>query len=219
MIGESAFGGYPAVMSRRTSIFVLTIGALSMILTFGIRQTFGLFLPPLHAELGWSIASISFAWAVQNLLWGAFQPFAGAIADTKGPTWVAFFGGVVYVAGVWLMSEAQSELVFGIGSGVLVGIGLACSGMSVVLGAVMRASPPEKRGLYGGIVTAGGSVGQLIFMPATQAMIENLTWKPTLQILTVVSIAIALCAFALPRGPKQAAALTDATSATTIGGP
>jgi predicted MFS family arabinose efflux permease len=204
-------------MSRRASIFVLSIGALSMILTFGIRQTFGLFNPPLHAELGWSIGALSLAWAIQNLLWGAFQPVAGAIADTKGPVWVAFFGGVVYVAGVWLMSVADSELVFGIGSGVLVGIGLAFSGMSVVLGAVMRASPPEKRGLYGGIVTAGGSVGQLIFMPATQAMIENLHWRPTLQILTLVGIAIALCAFALPRGPKQAAAPADATGATTIG--
>src|SRR5688572_6132427 len=205
-------------MSRRASIFVLSIGALSMILTFGVRQTFGLFLPPLTAELGWSVGALSFAWAIQNLLWGAFQPIAGAIADTKGPTGVAFTGGVLYVLGVWLMSSAQSELVYGLGSGVLVGIALACSGMSVVLGAVMRASPPEKRGLYGGIITAGGSVGQLLFMPTTQAMIESLTWKPTLQILTVVAIAIALCAFALPRGPKQAAAPIDATSATTIGG-
>jgi predicted MFS family arabinose efflux permease len=100
---------------------------------------------------------------------------------------------------------------------VLVGIGLACSGMSVVLGAIMRASPPEKRGLYGGIVTAGGSVGQLIFMPATQAMIEKLDWQPTLQVLAVVSIVIALCAFALPRAPKQAAAMTDTTGARSIG--
>ena len=114
--------------------------------------------------------------------------------------------------------RAHSELVYGIGSGVLVGIGLAFSGMSVVLSAVMRASPPEKRGLYGGIVTAGGSVGQLIFMPATQAMIENLHWQPTLQILTLVSIAIVLCAFALPRGPKQRQAPTPMhASATTIG--
>lgn len=204
-------------MSRTASIFILTIGALSMILTFGIRQAFGLFLPPLHAELGWSIGALSFAWAIQNLLWGAFQPFAGAIADTKGPTWVAFGGGVLYVAGVWLMSEAHSPLTYGIGSGVLVGIALACSGMSVVLGAIMRASPPEKRGLYGGIVTAGGSVGQLIFMPATQAMIERLNWQPTLQILTLVSIAIALCAFALPREHKKAGPATDKTGASTIG--
>jgi len=205
-------------MSRKASIFILTIGALSMILTFGVRQTFGLFSPPLHAELGWSIGALSFAWAIQNLLWGAFQPIAGAIADTRGPTWVAFFGGVAYVAGVWVMSAADSELMFGIGSGVLVGIALACSGMSVVLGAIMRASPPEKRGLYGGIVTAGGSVGQLIFMPTTQAMIQKWDWQPTLQILAVVSVAIALCAFALPRGHKQAVAPTDTTGATTVRG-
>jgi predicted MFS family arabinose efflux permease len=205
-------------MSRKASIFILGIGALSMILTFGVRQTFGLFLPPLHAELGWSIGALSFAWAVQNLLWGAFQPIAGAIADTRGPTWVAFFGGAAYVAGVWVMSTADTELMYGLGSGVLVGIALACSGMSVVLGAIMRASPPEKRGLYGGIVTAGGSVGQLIFMPATQAMIAKWHWQPTLQILAVVSIAIALCAFALPREHRQAAAASDTTGATSIRG-
>jgi predicted MFS family arabinose efflux permease len=199
-------------------IFILSIGALSMILTFGVRQTFGLFLPPLHAELGWSIGALSFAWAAQNLLWGALQPVAGAIADTRGPTWVAFFGGLAYVAGVWVMSAADSELMYGIGSGILVGIALACSGMSVVLGAIMRASPPEKRGLYGGIVTAGGSVGQLIFMPATQAMIAAWDWQPTLRILTVVCIAIALCAFALPRTTKQAVAPTNTTDATTIRG-
>src|SRR5687767_5231004 len=115
------------------------------------------------------------------------------------------------------MSEAQSELVYGLGSGVLVGIALACSGMSVVLGAVMRASPPEKRGLYGGIVTAGGSVGQLLFMPTTQALIVSHGWQQTLQILTFVSIAIIFCAFALPRGPKQQAPSVDAGRSTTIG--
>ena len=87
-------------MTRTASFLVLAVGALSTILTFGVQQTFGLFLPPLHQELGWSIAGLSLAWAVQNLLWGAFQPFAGAIADTKGPTWVVFTGGALYVAGV-----------------------------------------------------------------------------------------------------------------------
>lgn len=204
-------------MSRTASIFILAVGVLSMILTFGVRQTFGLFLPPITAELGWSVGALSFAWAVQNLLWGAFQPVAGAIADTRGPTWVAFTGGVLYVAGVYLMSEADSELVYGLGSGVLVGIALACSGMSVVLGAVMRASPPDKRGLYGGIVTAGGSVGQLLFMPTAQALIDNVGWQPTLQILALVSIAIILCAFGLPRGAKKQVPAADAGSSTSIG--
>jgi predicted MFS family arabinose efflux permease len=204
-------------MTRKASIFILGIGFLSTVLTFGVRQTFGLFLPPLHQELGWSIAGLSLAWAIQNLLWGAFQPVAGAIADTKGPVWVAFTGGVLYALGVWLMSDAHSELVYGLGSGVLVGIALACSGMSVVLGAVMRVAPPEKRGVYGGIVTAGGSVGQLLFMPTTQAALAAHGWQPTLQVLAVISIAIAFCAFALPRGPKQAAPAADAGTSTSVG--
>ncbi len=192
-------------MTRTASFLILAVGALSTILTFGVRQTFGLFLPPLHQELGWSIAGLSLAWAVQNLLWGAFQPFAGAIADTKGPTWVVFTGGVLYVAGIWLMSEAHSPLVYGLGGGVLVGIALACSGMSVVLSAIMRVAPVDKRGLYGGVVTAGGSIGQLVFMPSTQALIASEGWQPTLRILAIVSIAIALCAFGLPRGAKNQA--------------
>ena len=189
-------------MTRTAAIVALAFGALSTILTFGVRQTFGLFVPPLHQELGWSIAGLSLAWAVQNLLWGAFQPVAGAIADTRGPTLVVVTGGILYALGVWLMSGAHSELVYGIGSGVLVGVALACCGMSVVLGAIMRAAPAERRGLYGGIVTAGGSVGQLVFMPSTQALLASGGWQPTLRILAVVCIGIVFCAFALPRGAK-----------------
>ena len=207
-------------MTRTASFLILAVGALSTILTFGVRQTFGLFLPPLHQELGWSIAGLSLAWAVQNLLWGAFQPLAGAIAGTKGPTWVVFTGGALYVAGVWLMSEAHSPLIYGLGGGVLVGIALACSGMSVVLSSIMRVAPADKRGLYGGVVTAGGSIGQLVFMPSTQALIASEGWQPTLRILAFVCIAIALCAFGLPRGvkkPAQANAPAGAPAAVGIG--
>ena len=217
MVAESTHRSGVHVVSRGVSIFVLAAGVLSVVLTFGIRATFGLFPPQIHAELGWSIASLSFAWAIQNLLWGALQPVAGAIADTKGPTWVAFAGGVAYVAGLWLMSEAHSPLAYSIGSGVLVGIGLGSSGMSVVLSAIMRACPPEKRGVYGGIVTAGGSLGQLIFLPTTQAMIANWHWQSTLQALAIIGILIAFCAFALPRTHKHAAP-SDSTGATTVGG-
>ena len=203
--------------TRTAAIIALAFGALSMILSFGIRQSFGLFPPLIHAELGWSIGALSFGWAVQNLLWGALQPIAGGIADTKGPTWVAFTGGVLYVLGLFVMSGADSSLVYNLGSGVLIGAGLACCGMSVVLAAVMRASPPEKRGLYGGIVTAGGSIGQLVFLMPTQWMIDGIGWQSTLQVLMVISIGIAFCAFGLPRGPKAQPAATPAAPKLSIG--
>ncbi len=188
-----------------------------MILSFGIRQSFGLFPPLIHSELTWSIGALSFGWALQNLLWGALQPIAGGIADTKGPTWVAFTGGVLYVIGLFTMSSANSAFVYNIGSGVLIGAGLACCGMSVVLSAVMRASPPEKRGLYGGIVTAGGSIGQLVFLRPTQWMIEDIGWRTTLEVLTVISIGIMFCAFALPRAPKVQASAAAAAPKISVG--
>jgi predicted MFS family arabinose efflux permease len=193
-----------SILSQRVTWLVLTLGALSMALSFGIRTTFGVFVPVIGGELGWSVGGFALGWAVQNLLWGALQPIAGAIADTRGPRGVAFLGGIVYAAGLWLMALAPTPFVYGLGSGVLVGIALACGGMSVVLGAIMRASPPEKRGLYSGIVTAGGSLGQFVMLPATGAMIASQGWQTTLAILGVCAVGIAACALGLPRGGKAA---------------
>ncbi len=193
-------------MSQRVTWLVLTLAAISMALSFGIRTTFGVFVPVIGAELGWSVGGFALGWAVQNLLWGALQPVAGAIADTRGPRGVAFAGGVTYVAGLWLMAFAPSPLVYGLGSGLLVGVALAAGGMSVVLGAIMRESSPEKRGLHAGIVTAGGSLGQLFFLPTTGALIEGVGWKSTLIVLGFCAAGIALCALALPKGGRHSAA-------------
>ena len=54
------------------------------ILTFGPRSAFGFFLQPMTQELGFGRDVFSLAVAIQNLLWGAALPFAGAIADRYG---------------------------------------------------------------------------------------------------------------------------------------
>ena len=51
-------------------------------------------------EHGWGRETFSFAIAIQNLLWGATQPFAGAVADRFGPGRVLAGGGLVYAAGL-----------------------------------------------------------------------------------------------------------------------
>lgn len=194
-------------MFRSLPIFILFVGALSIALTFGIRTTFGLFAQPMNDDLGWSIGGFAFAFAVQNLLWGALQPVAGAIADTRGPTLVALVGGVAYALGLWMMAEATTPLMFFLGDGVLIGIAMAASGMSVALGAITRAAPVERRGLYAGIITAGGSLGQLFFLPTTQYWIGEFGWQTTLYILAGCSLLIAFCAFGLPKGGKGKAAV------------
>ena len=71
-------------MTWRTPAVIIACGCLMAILTFGPRSTFGFFLQPMSNELGWGRDVFALAVALQNLLWGAVQPFAGAVADRYG---------------------------------------------------------------------------------------------------------------------------------------
>ncbi len=197
-------------MKPAVSLTIILISALAVAISFGIRTTFGVFVPVLNSELGWSVSALALGWAVQNLVWGALQPVAGAIADARGPRGVVFFGGLCYALGLLVMAFAPSALIYGLGSGVLVGIALAFGGMGMLASAVMRVTPPEKRGLYGGIVTAGGSIGQFTLLPTTGVLLSTHGWHYTLLILSFCATGIALCAFALPKADAVKSSMSKA---------
>ncbi|MDX1527594.1 MAG: MFS transporter, partial [Gammaproteobacteria bacterium] len=69
----------------RGAVVVLVCGVVILILSFGIRTSFGIFLNPVTESLGTGREAFALAMAVQNLLWGLAQPFAGAVADRYGP--------------------------------------------------------------------------------------------------------------------------------------
>ena len=81
-------------------------------LSIGTRQTFGLFLPPMTFDLGWSRETFGFAIALQNIVWGLGQPFAGAIADKFGAARVIASGGIAYSLGLVLMAYSTTGLAF-----------------------------------------------------------------------------------------------------------
>ena len=68
----------------RTPALILAAGAATMAISLGVRHAFGLFLAPMSRDNGWTREVFSFAIAVQNLAWGAAQPFAGRLADRHG---------------------------------------------------------------------------------------------------------------------------------------
>src|SRR5207253_9501794 len=129
----------------RTPTVVLVCGGLILLLAIGPRQSFGLFLVPMSLDLGWGRETFSFAIALQNLVWGLAMPFAGAIAERFGAARVLVAGGLVYGLGLWAMAHSTGPLAFDLAAGLLVGLGLACTGFGVVLAVVARAFPPEKR--------------------------------------------------------------------------
>jgi MFS family permease len=146
----------------------------------GVRHSGGLFLQPMTAEQGWSRELFSFAIAIQNLMWGLFQPFAGAFADRYGAGRTLAGGAALYILGLVVMAHADTALGLNAGAGLLIGMGLAGTTFSVVLGVVGRIAPPEKRSLALGIVSAGGSFGQFAVLPVGQVLIGSVGWQDAL---------------------------------------
>lgn len=159
--------------SHRNALLVLIAGFLLLAVAFGSRTSFGVYLPVMPAETGFTIAALSWVFAIQNLMWGAAQPFAGRLADRYGATPVVFFGAALYAGGLMVTAYSDHYLVFGAAAGVVLGMAQAALGFPVLLGAIGRTASPEKRSLYLGIATAGGSFGQLIFSPISQVFLDS----------------------------------------------
>lgn len=164
----------------RASKWVLVGAALILALSMGIRHGFGLFLPPMSAAFGWGRETFAFAIALQNLLWGLSQPFAGALADRFGAARVMIVGGILYAVGLVLMASSDSLWSLSLSAGLLIGLGLSGTTFSVVLGVVGRAVPAEKRSMAMGIAAAAGSFGQFAMLPGTLGLISWLGWSVAL---------------------------------------
>src|SRR6185295_16167524 len=97
--------------SWRTPVVILICGCLMAIFTFGPRSSFGFFLTPMSNAHGWGRDVFALAFAIQNLLWGVGQPFAGAIADRFGTVRVLVVGALLYSAGLALMTVSSTPIV------------------------------------------------------------------------------------------------------------
>ena len=154
--------------------------AIILALSLGVRHAFGLFLQPMSLEFGWGRETFAFAIALQNLVWGLVQPFAGAFADRYGVRPTVLVTALAYVAGLALMSVASSPGVLYLSIGLLIGFGLSGTSFAVLLSVVGRSVAPEKRSMAMGIASAAGSFGQFAMLPGTLGLIEWLGWSAAL---------------------------------------
>jgi MFS family permease len=174
-----------AALPQRSPWVLVIAGCLIAMVTLGVRAIFGLFVEPLSQAHGWGREIFAFAIALQNLVWGAAQPFAGAFADRFGAARVLAGGGLVYAAGVVLMAMSPTPLAVTLSGGVIVGLGLAGASFTIVLAALGRLLPTHKRSWGLGIATASGSLGQFLFAPVGQAFISGYGWQTALMLLAL----------------------------------
>jgi MFS family permease len=183
--------------SWRTPTAVLICGSLVLTLGMGLRHGFGLFLLPVTADMHWSRETFAFALALQNLVWGATQPFAGMLADKYGSGRVVAAGALLYVLGLFWMANPSTPLAFVLAAGVLIGTGLSGVTFSVIAGVLGRAYPPEKRSMVLGISAAAGSFGQFALLPLTQWLVSHVGWTGALAVLACVGVLMVPLAVAL----------------------
>lgn len=200
--------------SRVSPELIVLSGCLIALITFGPRASAGLFQIPMTTEFGWGRDTFSLAIAIQNLLWGVGQPFAGAVADRFGAFRVLCIGAALYAVGLVVMAYAATPGILHLGAGVLIGFGLSGCSFNLVLGAFSKLLPEKWRPMAFGAGTAAGSFGQFLFPPIGNILIDSFGWHQALvifagSVLLVMPLALALAT--RPGAAKQADAVNAPT--------
>lgn len=165
---------------RSTWVSVLIFGSLILLLSNGARSSWGLFLPEMTASRGWSRETFSFAIALQNLAWGVAAAFLGAMADKFGSMRTLLFGTVLYAGGLAATAYVTTGTALALTAGLVIGVGIAGAGLGVVLAAIGKVVPPERRTWAFGVASATSSMGQFLFLPATAEAIQAFGWQGAL---------------------------------------
>ena len=164
-------------------------GAAILAVTMGIRQSLGLFVSPLNTATGLGIVTVSFTLAVGQFVWGAAQPVFGAIADRVGPVRVMMAGGLLLALGLAVTPFMASSLGLVFFLGVVTAAGAGAGSFSILIGAAANRIAPERRAFASGFINAGGSFGQFVFAPLSQALIVAVGWVAALWALAVAALA------------------------------
>ena len=167
----------------------ITLAAAGILMvTMGARQSLGLFVGPLNTSTGLGIVAISFALAVGQFAWGAVQPLAGAAADRWGPRPVLLAGIVLLAIGSAITPFMTSAWGLTFAIGLVSAMGAGAGSFSVLIGAAAQRMPAEARGAASGVINAGGSLGQFIFAPLLQKLIQLMGWMGAMYSLAAMTL-------------------------------
>src|SRR5260221_7802609 len=196
----------------RTPLVIVLCGCLISMISFGPRSTLGFFLTPMSQANGWGRDVFGLALAIQNILWGIGQPFAGAIADRFGTTRVLCVGGALYAIGLVLMAYSSSPGMLDLAAGVFIGFGLSGCSFSVVLAAFGKLLPERLRLVAFGAGNAAGSFGQFLYSPVAVSLMDAFGWQTALLVFGVGMLLVLPLSLALATAPAETGASEGAAS-------
>lgn len=162
-------------------------GSIILFCSFGIRQTFGVFLIPVTKSTGWDRSTVSIAAGLFQLFWGLSQPFVVYFAERKwGFGKSIFFASLCYAAGLFILyASKNSSGLFIFAYAVIVGISAAGNSFPVILATIGRRFPQQSKqqAIAFGLVSSSGSLGQVVFLPIARVMVVAIDWQLSFVVL------------------------------------
>ena len=166
---------------NKKALITLIAASVVVIISLGIRQTFGLFFFDFNVDLDISISHFGFVMGLQLLLWGVFSPLFGYITDKYGGAIAIFIGFLFYLAGVLLFySGLNTGYYFTLTIGVLIGVGLGSTAIGIPVSVVAKHFPASNRTIATGIVTCAGSFGYFVSPLLVRYSLIETGWENTL---------------------------------------
>lgn len=196
-------------MRQSQFILLMLVGGTIVAVSMGIRQSFGVFLQPVVTDLELTRTAFGLTIAIQNLIWGLAQPFAGMLTDKFGSLRVLVLSSLLYIAGLVLTAHTSTATGLHLNLGMIVGLAMSGTTFTVVLSAIGRLVPPEKRSLAFGIVSAGGSIGMFTFVPLGQLFIGLYGWSIAFLILAGCVMIVPLLSLVFQRQSGEDAARSN----------
>jgi len=181
---------------NKTALITLIAACLVVIISLGIRQTFGLFFFDFEVDLGCTQTEFGFAMGIQLFFWGLFGPIFGIITDKISGRVAVFIGFLFYLAGIYFLNYGPNTgFWFTFDIGILIGIGLAATAISIPVSIVSKHFPLNTRTIAIGIVTAAGSFGYFVSPMYTRFTLLEFGWNTTLVIfgaMVLVGLVVSL---------------------------
>ena len=185
-------------IKNKKALVTLIAASLIVIISLGIRQTFGMFYFDFELDLEITLRQFSFAIGLQMFLWGLFGPWFGIVTDKYGGHIAVFIGFSFYLLGILLLySGFNKGFYFIMNMGILIGIGLGATAVSIPVSVVSKHFPSSNRTIATGIVTAAGSFGYFVSPLFTRMSLVEYGWSDTLLFFSIFLVIGLFLAFLL----------------------
>ena len=174
---------------NKLALIVLVSACSVILISMGLRQTFGLFFEAFENGLGVTRTEFGLAIGIQMLFWGIFAPIFGLLADKFGGNRAVFLGFIVFAAGIFMLySGPNTGIYFQVALGVLIGIALGATAIGVPVSEVGKHYPNETRTIATGVVTAAASIGYFLSPLLTKYSLVEFEWEQTLKFFMIFII-------------------------------